>query len=69
MHDDRSIIEGRLRRLAFERLNPAIHGARVPLTVTAWEVPGEPVTAAVAATQQYEPFAIGSMFGRPWGTT
>lgn len=30
MHDDRSIIEGRLRRLAFERLNPAIHdGARV----------------------------------------
>lgn len=69
MHDDRSIVEARLRRVVHERIDPAVWGDRRPLTVTRWEVPGEPVTAAEAAEQQYEPFGVGQAFGRPWGTT
>ena len=69
MHDDRTLVEARLRRVVHQRINPAIHGARVPLVVSKWEAPGEPVTAADAATKQYEPFGIGQPFGRPWGTT
>ncbi|MFN8051620.1 MAG: glycoside hydrolase family 38 C-terminal domain-containing protein [Acidimicrobiales bacterium] len=69
MHDDRSIVEARLRRVVRERIEPAMHGERVPLDVTAWEVPGEPVTAAEAATKTYAPFSVGAPFGRPWGTT
>ena len=69
MHDDRTIVEARLRRVVHERIEPAIRGDRIPLTVTRWEVPGEPVAAAVAADQSYEPFSVGQAFGRPWGTT
>lgn len=69
MHDDRTIIESRLRRLVAERITPARYGARVSLDVSRWEAPGEPVSAAEAATKVYEPFAVGESFGRPWGTT
>ncbi len=69
MHDDRTIIESRLRRLVAERINPARYGARVPFDVSRWEAPGEPVSAAEAATKAYVPFAVGEAFGRPWGTT
>jgi len=69
MHDDRSIVEARLRRIVNERINPAIWGDRRPLTVSRWEAPGEPVSAAEAGDQSYEAFAVGQPFGRPWGTT
>ena len=69
MHDDRSLIERRLFRVARDRIDTALTGASHPLTVEAWEVPGEPVPVAQAAAAAFEPFQIGSMFGRPWGTT
>ncbi|HWU45599.1 MAG TPA: glycoside hydrolase family 38 C-terminal domain-containing protein [Humibacter sp.] len=59
----------RVARFVGERIQPALYRASVPLTVTAWEVPDEPVpfTDAVAAT--FEPFEVGRRWGKPWGTT
>src|SRR3712207_7380925 len=41
---------------------------RVPVEVTAWTAPGEPVPFAEAVRQEFTPFAVGSTWGRPWGT-
>ena len=43
-------------------------GDRLPLVVTAWVAPGEPVPFAEARAQRFTPFAVGSPWGRPWGT-
>ncbi|NLA35979.1 MAG: alpha-mannosidase [Actinobacteria bacterium] len=69
MHDDRIVVERRLRRTLDQRIAPAIVADRRPLAVERWEVPGEPVSAADAAAADYEPFAVGRRFGKPWGTT
>lgn len=69
MHDHRLITEGRLDRFVRERLSPAIYTRTAQLSVEAWEVPDEPVTAANAIGQSYSPFKIGEPWGRPWGTT
>ncbi len=74
MHDDRVLTEQRLERVLRERIRPAVHGAAVsgeavPLEVGAWHVPGEPVPPADALAAQYQPFAVGTAWGRPWGTT
>ena len=69
MHDDRDIVEARLTRVLDLRLRPAIVGSRRNLGVTAWHAPGEPVPVAEALAQTYEPFAVGSPWGRPWSTT
>lgn len=39
------------------------------MSVEAWDVPGEPVPYADAVAAPYRPFAIGSRWSRPWGTT
>ena len=72
MHDESALLERRLRRELLERLMPAMYRATVPLQVTAWEAPGEPVdyaTAAAALEREGTDFSIGSHYGRPWGTT
>ncbi len=69
MHDDRELAEARIRRTVRERIRPAVYGERVDLDVTAWDVPGEPVSVDVARDADYVPFAIGGRWGRPWGTT
>src|SRR6187431_2624965 len=69
MHDDRTIVEGRIRRELMERILPQLYSRSVPLTVEAWHAPGEPVTYAEAMAQCFEPFAIGDQWSRPWGTT
>jgi len=69
MHDDRALVEARLARVLTEKIRPLVRGSRQPLAVEAWEVPDEPVPVADALAAAYEPFAIGSLFGRPWGTT
>jgi len=69
VHDDRSMVEARLNRVVNEKIRPALRSARAPLTVEAWEVPGEPVPVAQALVAEYAPFAVGSMWGKPWGTT
>ena len=69
MHDDRELAEARIRRTVRERIRPNVFGPRVPLEVTAWHVPGEPVPVAVAREAEYVPFEIGGRWGKPWGTT
>ena len=68
MHDDRSLLEGRLSRFTTDHLAPAVHRERAPLTLTAWPVPGEPVPFAEAVTQEFAPIEVGSVWGRPWST-
>ncbi len=69
MHDNRRLVEERIRRELNERLRPAVHAERHPFVIEAWSVPGEPVAYAEAAAARYEPFALGGSWGRPWGTT
>ena len=68
MHDERQRIEGRVARVLAQRLRPAVHAERVPLALTAWHVPGEPVPVAEALAAAYGPFAVGDRWGPPWST-
>ena len=76
MHDDRRLTEERLERMLRDRLRPATHRTVAELTVTAWHVEGgagEPVPPAQALpgsdAADYQPFAVGDRWGKPWGTT
>ncbi|MGW1496240.1 alpha-mannosidase [Streptomyces sp. NPDC002402] len=69
MHDERRRIEERVARILEQRIQPAVYAATLPLAVAAWEAPDEPVPFAEAASQSYEPFAMGTRWGPPWGTT
>ncbi|PAZ11293.1 alpha-mannosidase [Streptomyces sp. SA15] len=69
MHDERRRIEERVERVHDQRIKPAIYAATVPFEVEAWQAPGEPVPFAEAAAAPYEPFAMDTPWGPPWGTT
>jgi alpha-mannosidase len=69
MHDDRSIVEHRLRRVLRERVVPAVRGDALPLSVERWEAPGEPVPVAGGLAARYSPAAAGESWGPAWGTT
>ena len=72
MHDDSTLVERRIQRELHDRVMPAMYRSTVPLTVEAWDAPGEPVpyTEAIAALRtQARPFAVGTKWSRPWGTT
>ncbi|MDO8388849.1 MAG: glycoside hydrolase family 38 C-terminal domain-containing protein [Actinomycetota bacterium] len=72
MHDDSVLVERRIRRELGERVLPAMYRASVPMTVTAWDAPGEPVPyaeAMAAMASGARPFAVGDKWSRPWGTT
>ncbi|MET0866206.1 MAG: alpha-mannosidase, partial [Nakamurella sp.] len=69
MHDSRAQTELRLRRFTAERIEPAVYRSRVPLTVRAWQVPGEPVPFTDAAAAEYSTLNTGDAWGPPWGTT
>ena len=69
MHDDRSLVEQRLRRVLTERIWPAVHRDPVPLTVGRWDAPGEPVPVADGLAAAYRPAAVGEPWGPAWGTT
>ncbi|WP_243062528.1 glycoside hydrolase family 38 C-terminal domain-containing protein [Humibacter sp. RRB41] len=69
MHDDSRLVLERITRFLGERISPAVYPERIPLTLTAWDVPDEPVPFAEAVTQRFEPFAAGSPWSKPWGTT
>ncbi|MFD9910791.1 alpha-mannosidase [Streptomyces sp. NPDC059063] len=69
MHDDRLLVEERLERALRQFIRPAQYPDRVPLTLSAWHAPGEPVPAAAALAAAYEPFAIGTEWGSPWSTS
>jgi alpha-mannosidase len=68
VHDDSNLVVPRIARFVRERLVPAMYRERVPLEVTAWTAPGEPVPFAEAVRQEFTPFEVGAPWGRPWGT-
>ena len=69
MHDDRTLVEGRLERALQQFIRPAQYADRSPLTLSVWHAPGEPVPVAEAMKGAYEPFAAGTEWGRPWSTS
>src|SRR5262249_51141410 len=68
MHDDRVLVEQRLRRAVDQYLRPARYGPRQPLRVEAWTAPGEPVPVEQALAARYEPVEVGYRGGSPWST-
>ncbi|MEV4109447.1 glycoside hydrolase family 38 C-terminal domain-containing protein [Nonomuraea sp. NPDC049695] len=69
MHDDRNLVEARLKRVLEERIRPAVHPESVPLDVAVWHAPGEPVPVAEGLAATPEPIAPGAAWGAPWGTS
>ncbi|QNA75949.1 alpha-mannosidase [Streptomyces sp. So13.3] len=69
MHDDRQLVEGRLDRAVTQFIRPAQYAARVPLTLSVWQVAGEPVPVEQALQGVFEPFAPGTEWGTPWSTS
>ncbi|MEV0202761.1 glycoside hydrolase family 38 C-terminal domain-containing protein [Nonomuraea sp. NPDC050691] len=69
MHDDRKLVEGRLKRVLDERIRPAVHPESVPLDVAVWHAPGEPVPVVEGLAAAPEPIAVGDRWGAPWGTS
>ncbi|MFD7234576.1 alpha-mannosidase [Streptomyces syringium] len=69
MHNDRTVTEARLKRVLDERIRPAVYPESVPLTVTVWHAPGEPVPVAEGLAAGREPIEVGAPWGPPWGTS
>ncbi|MEU9344051.1 glycoside hydrolase family 38 C-terminal domain-containing protein [Streptomyces sp. NPDC048278] len=69
MHDDRSLVEARLKRVLDERIRPAVYPESVPLDVAVWHAPGEPVPVDEGLAAEPEPIAVGARWGAPWGTS
>lgn len=69
MHDKSALIEARIGRFIRERIAPALYRETAPVTILAWDVPGEPVPFSQASAATYRPFAVGDEWGAPWGTT
>ncbi|MFK4070253.1 alpha-mannosidase [Streptomyces sp. NPDC029674] len=69
MHDDRTLVEARLKRVLDERIRPAVYPASVPLDVAVWNAPGEPVPVAEGLAAEPSPASVGEKWGAPWGTS
>jgi alpha-mannosidase len=69
VHDNSTLVLDRIARYVAERVTPAVYRRSAPLTITAWEVPDEPVPFADAIGQSFESTSVGRAWGKPWGTT
>lgn len=69
MHDDRDLIESRLRRVLSERIVPAVYPHRVPLKAGIWNAPGEPVPVAEGLAAPRTSLNAADRWGAPWGTS
>ncbi|MGW7069316.1 alpha-mannosidase [Streptomyces sp. NPDC054855] len=69
MHDDRTLIEARLKRVLDERIRPAVYPESVPLDIAVWTAPGEPVPVAEGLAAHPEPTRVGAAWGAPWATS
>ncbi|GAA3787193.1 glycoside hydrolase family 38 C-terminal domain-containing protein [Streptomyces coacervatus] len=69
MHDDRTLVEARLERAMGQFVRPAQYAERVPLDLSVWHVPGEPVPVDQALGADYETFTTGTVWGKPWSTS
>jgi alpha-mannosidase len=68
VHDDRRLTEVRLDRFLRDRILPAVYPRSVPLALSSWDVPGEPVPVLEALRQEFRPQEQGAAWGRPWST-
>lgn len=68
MHADRALVEARLDRFVRDHLEPAIYRQDQPVSIGAWQVPGEPVPFAAARDQSYDEVPVGWRWGRAWST-
>jgi alpha-mannosidase len=68
VHQNQKLVEARIRRVLDERITPAVHSARQPVSIAAWKVPDEPVPVAEALVADYTPFTLGTAWGRAWST-
>ena len=68
MHDDRRLTEVRLDRFLRDRIGPAVYPRSVPLTLSNWDAPDEPVPVLEALRQEFTPQEHGAAWGRPWST-
>ncbi|WP_066518006.1 alpha-mannosidase [Curtobacterium ammoniigenes] len=70
MHHDEPLVHDRIARLVRDRIDPNVYRRRASVSITAWQVPDEPVPFEEAVRQQFAPIAVGDAWGgRPWGTT
>ncbi|MGO1385318.1 MAG: alpha-mannosidase [Arachnia sp.] len=69
MYHNAELLEMRIDRFVRERLHPARELASATVTITAWEVPAEPVPFHEVPFEDFVPFEIGSPWGKAWGTT
>ncbi|MGW0578973.1 alpha-mannosidase, partial [Streptomyces sp. NPDC002920] len=69
MHDDRNLVEARLKRVLDERIRPAVYPESLPLDVSVWHAPGEPVSVAEGLAAEPGPIEVGARWGAPWGTS
>ena len=68
MHDDRRLTEVRLDRFLRDRIAPAVYPRSIPLTLSSWDAPDEPVPALEALRHAFTPQEHGAAWGRPWST-
>ena len=68
MHDDRRLTEVRLDRFVRDRIAPAVYPRSVPLTLSSWDAPDEPVPVLEALRHEFTPQEHGAAWGRPWST-
>ena len=68
MYNDAQLLEMRVDRFVREQLLPGIDHASAPVTITAWEVPDEPVPFANLDLNAFAPFELGQPWGHTWGT-
>jgi alpha-mannosidase len=68
MHQDTKSVEERLDRFVRDKLVPAIYRDHIPLSITAWQAPREPVAFDFATAQHFESVELGWRFGRAWST-
>ncbi|MFF2246444.1 alpha-mannosidase [Arthrobacter sp. NPDC058130] len=68
MHDDRRLTEVRLDRFLRDRIAPAVYPRSVPLTLSSWDAPDEPVPVLEALRHEFAPQEHGTAWGRPWST-
>ena len=68
MRDNEWLYRGRLGRFVEELVVPNLYAQTAPLSLSAWPVPDEPVPFATAVGQEYQPFAVGSPWGKGWST-
>ncbi|WP_225830192.1 glycoside hydrolase family 38 C-terminal domain-containing protein [Streptomyces sp. NK08204] len=69
MHDDRTLVEARLKRVLDERIRPAVYPHSVPLRAGIWTAPDEPVPVAEGLAAPRTPIEAGEEWGPPWGTS